>query len=710
MKKLTADDPETCSPDIVAENVEQLKVLFPELVTEGPNGVSVNVDVLRQLVGDKAVTDADEKYGLTWHGKRRARQLALTPSTGTLRPCPEESVDWDTTQNLMIEGDNLAVLKLLQKSYAGKVKLIYIDQPYNTGKDFVYLDDYHDNIKNYLELTGQVEGGRKIISNTESSGRFHTNWLNMMYPRLKLARNLLRDDGVIFISIDDCEAANLRAVCNEVFGEENFVAQFVWNTEGHTDNQFDVKVNHEYVLLYARNAGAANLGHVVDPNTREESNLWKGFAENSITKNGPANPPSEIELPIGFPCLGDKLDLPHNKPPQDFFDELNSHGYIIREMTDRFDVTYPIRLDRMLVEKGRLIKSCKVLSGWANANKLRAFIANKCDPIEDNGDRISFYLSEKGVVYYRRDREKARNILSVLRNLGTTEKMRSELESMGIPFQYPKPKELLRYLIQIGCEKEGTILDFFAGSGSTAHAAWLQETDDTVSRRFILVQLPEPLDPENEKQRPAIQFCKQLNLPCNIAELTKERLRRTGKQIREELGRRSQESGVRSEELEGKKGKANSPDLGFRVFKLDSSNIRAWEPDRDNLDQTLLDAVEHLKTNRTEADILYELLLKLGLDLCVPIEKRDVRSEELEGSSHTVHAIGAGVLMACLSERIPQADVERLGLAIVEWHTTLAPAGDTTCVFRDSAFADDVAKTNMAAILEQHGIAKVGSI
>src|SRR5690606_5122352 len=228
MEKITATSPEAQSADLVAGNIEQLKALFPELITEGPNGTAVNVDVLKALVGDQTITDADEKYGLNWHGKRRARQLALTPSTGTLRPCPDESVDWDTTRNLMIECDNLEVLKLLQKSYAGKVKLIYIDPPYNTGKDFVYPDNFQDNIKNYLELTGQIEGGQKISSNTEASGRFHTDWLNMMYPRLKLARNLLRVDGVVFITIDDHEVANLRALCDEVFGEENCLAILVW--------------------------------------------------------------------------------------------------------------------------------------------------------------------------------------------------------------------------------------------------------------------------------------------------------------------------------------------------------------------------------------------------------------------------------------------------------------------------------------------------
>ena len=251
MKPLTPADPETKSADILAENIARLKELFPEAFTEG----KVDFEVLKQLLGG-AVDEREEKYGLNWHGKRRARQLALTPSTGTLRPCPEDSVDWDTTQNLMIEGDNLEVLKLLQKSYAGKVKLIYIDPPYNTGKDFVYPDDFQDNIKNYLELTGQVDGdGRKISSNTEASGRFHTDWLNMMYPRLKLARNLLSEDGVILISIADHEVHNLRAVTNEVFGEENFVATVIWQKVYSPKNSArHFSEDHDYLIVYARSA------------------------------------------------------------------------------------------------------------------------------------------------------------------------------------------------------------------------------------------------------------------------------------------------------------------------------------------------------------------------------------------------------------------------------------------------------------------------
>jgi adenine-specific DNA-methyltransferase len=249
MKPLTVEDPETHSPDLMAENIEQLRALFPEAFTEG----KIDFEVLRQLLGS-AVEEREEKYGLNWHGKRRARQLALTPSTGTLRPCPEESVDWDTTQNLMIEGDNLEVLKLLQKSYAGKVKLIYIDPPYNTGGDFVYPDDFQDNIKNYLMRTGQMESdGRKNESNTEASGRFHTDWLNMMYPRLRIARNLLRDDGVILISIDEHEITDLRHLLLELFGEENAIGTIVW--KGAMDNNpARIAIEHEYLLCFGRSS------------------------------------------------------------------------------------------------------------------------------------------------------------------------------------------------------------------------------------------------------------------------------------------------------------------------------------------------------------------------------------------------------------------------------------------------------------------------
>jgi len=293
MEKLTSEDPVTRSADVLGKNIVCLKALFPEAFTEE----KVDFEVLRQLLGG-AVDEREEKYGLNWHGKRRARQLALTPSTGTLRPCPKDSVDWDTTRNLMIEGDNLEVLKLLQKSYAAKVKLIYIDPPYNTGNDFIYPDNFQDNIKNYLELTGQLDGnGHKVASNTEASGRFHTDWLNMMYPRLKLARNLLREDGALLVSINDVELPHLIEICREIFGEENHLATFVWHNEGNIDNQSRIKVNHEYVVMITKNQEKFGSPPVIDPNIPQTSKLFRDYIENTIVKNGPANPVSDIELP-----------------------------------------------------------------------------------------------------------------------------------------------------------------------------------------------------------------------------------------------------------------------------------------------------------------------------------------------------------------------------------------------------------------------------
>ena len=634
MKKLTANDPETQSPDLIQENIERLKALFPELITEGPDGAAVNVDVLKQLVGDKTVTDADEKYGLNWHGKRRARQLALTPSTGTLRPCPEDSVDWDTTQNLMIEGDNLEVLKLLQKSYAGKVKLIYIDPPYNTGNDFVYPDDYQDSIKNYLELTGQVEGGKKISSNTEASGRFHTDWLNMMYPRLKLARTLLREDGLLLVSIDESEFANLQAICSEVFGDENRICDFVWKSKsGGANDSRHVAIDHEYILVFARNAKLVSFKLDTDAEVTTNYNYRDERGEYSL----------------------DRLDK-------------QSLGYI--ESLD-FPIVGPDGVTYRVEHKNPEQKVAR----WRWS---RETVAARYDEL----------VFKDGYVYtknYRKDGAIPRSLL-IDDRFGRTRTGKTELAHlMGLQlFDNPKPTKLLSFLLSITSDKDSVVLDFFAGSGTTGHAVMAQNAADGGNRRYILAQLPERLDSDNKDQKVAADFCDKLNKPRNIAELTKERLRRAAKKIKDE-------------------NPTYTGDLGFRVFKLDSSNIRAWEPDRDNLDQTLLESIEHIKADRTESDVLYELLLKLGLDLCVPIETRTIAGKE-------VHAVGGGVLMACLAEKITRDAVEALAQGIVAWHKELAPAGDTTCVFRDSAFADDVAKTNLAAILDQHGIANVRSL
>jgi adenine-specific DNA-methyltransferase len=700
LELIAPTDPLSHSADLTTENVERLRELFPQAVTEDRGGKRIDFDVLRELLGGELAT-GEEKYGLNWHGKRAARRLALTPSTGTLRPAPEDSVDWDTTQNLMIEGDNLEVLKLLQKSYAGKVKMIYIDPPYNTKRDFVYKDNYRDPIGEYLRQTRQMNTlGETLSSEAEIGGRWHTRWLNFMYPRLLLARNLLVEDGFIFVSINDLEIENLRSMLDDVFGEENFVAQFVWNSEGHTDNQFDVKVNHEYVVLYARSAALASLGYVVDPNVPASSNLWQGFAENSITKNGPANPPSEVELPIGFPCQSVSLLLPISGITSDFFEVVGERGFISRDDTERFGVTYPVRLDRMIVSDGVLSSPCRIFSGWANVNKLKAYIANECRPLEEDGDLLSFHLSANGVVYYRREREKARNILSVLRNLGTTERMRAELEELGIPFSYPKPKELLRYILKIGNLSNGIVLDFFAGSGTTAEAVTLNNMEAAASGRYILVQLDQPLSLSGSAQEQhAAGFLKSIGKSSNVAELTKERLRRSTV-----------------------KAKAAYPmfhgDVGFRVFKLDTTSIRPWDPTLPVTEQRLLGEVDNILPGRTEQDLLYERLLKRGLELTVPIVERAIAGKR-------VYAVTTGDLIACLAPHIESADVETLAEGIVTWHKELAPppAVDPNAplekpakfdppliVFRDTAFADDVAKSNLTEILKQHNLTDVRSL
>lgn len=658
------------SADIIAENIDQFKILFPEAFTEG----KIDFDTLKQLLGG-VIEEREEKYGLNWHGKRRARQLALSPSTGTLRPCPEESVDWDATQNLMIEGDNLEVLKLLQKSYAGKVKLIYIDPPYNTGKDFVYPDNFQDNIKNYLELTGQVEGGIKISSNTEASGRFHTDWLNMMYPRLKLARSLLRQDGVVFISIDDRELNHLRTLANEIFGEENFVATIsvVNNMKGRNDKK-NVAACHEYVVIYS----APNFVSNGLPLTEEQRAAFKytddkGFkyALRDLRKRG--GPDRREDRPkMFFPIYWNETS-----------------GKVSLERSSEADIEiFPMRGDGT---EGRWRWGCdKVKShlDWmhpkksARSGRLDVDHRVYLDPsiaVDDEPDEIDDDDEEN---IERTSKPKS---VWIGGEFSTDSGKRALKELLpGESFDFPKSIEFLRTCILLGTAGTDIVLDLFAGSGSTGQAVMQQNALDGQSRRFICVQLPEPLDPADKGQKASANICDALGLKRNIAELTKERIRRSAAKVKTE-------------------NPLFAGDLGFRVFKLDSSNIRAWEPNREDLEQTLLDHAEHLVTGRSEQDILYELLLKLGLDLTVPIEQKAIAGK-------TVHSIGAGALLVCLSETIDRDSIEPLALGIVGWHKELKPAVDTRVVFRDSAFSDDVAKTNITAILQQHGLDDVRSL
>ena len=669
MKPLTAADPETKSADVIASNIDQLRSLFPEAFTEG----QLNFDVLKEILGS-TVDEREEKFSLNWFGKRKARRLALTPSTGTLRPAPEESMEWGTTQNIMIEGDNLEVLKLLQKSYAAKVKLIYIDPPYNTGGDFVYPDDFTDSIANYLMLTEQVDSdGRKISSHTEASGRFHTEWLNMIYPRLRLARHLLKEDGFFVVSIDDVELPHLRVVMNEIFGEENFVAVLVFDRNRKNDAKL-FSVGHEYMVVYARNKALLTERKVKLRAKKDGVEDVRAEFERLRKKNRD----DWNEIAKGLREFYATFEEDDPRLPLARYTKVDQRGPFRTDGNPswpggggpRYDVPHPVTG-----------KPCKVPGRgwvWPTYERMKEEI--------DKGN-IIFGPDETTIpgvrmTLFEGDEQVMRSVLFSYAQKSSQDF--SAIFNGQMVFDNPKSYVDLERLIDYLSEPGDIVLDFFAGSGTTGHGVLLTNRGRPKARRYILAQLPEPLDPDNKDQLAAIALCDSLKRPRNLAEVTKERLRRAGKLIQE----------------------ANplfKVDVGFRVFKLDSSNIQSWQPDRSDLPRTLAESVDHLKANRTESDILFELLLKLGLDLTVPIE-------QLKIAGKVVQSVGAGSLFVCLATKINAADVEPLALGIISWHKQLAPSGETNVVFRDSAFKDDVSKANLTAILEQNGLDNVRSL
>ncbi len=632
MDKFVAGDPETRSADLVADNLERLQALFPEAFAEG----KVDLAVLRQLLGD-AVDDGDEKYGLNWHGKRRARQHALTPSTGTLRPCPEDSVDWDTTQNLMIEGDNLEVLKLLQKSYSRRIKVIYIDPPYNTGTNLIYSNDYSDGIRNYLEFTGQMNGGNRLTTNPKIGGRFHANWLSMIYPRLKLARNLLSRDGVLICTIDDNEVNQLGMILKEIFEEGNYehvCVPIVHNPRGIQGKNFSYV--HEYALFVYPQGEKYISNKVIDDADISWSQFrnWGTESERKDAKNCfyPVLVRNGIIIGFGDVCNDDF------HPQQ-------------TEYRDEVSFVYPI--DRGGIERK-----------WRYARQSVEEISSHLRPKKTKrGYEIEIgknFALHKTVWNDRRyDANEYGTVLV------------GDLVPNS-PFTFPKSLWAVYDTIvaTIGDMSDAIILDFFAGSGTTGHAVFQINMDFNRSCRFVMIQLDEPI-----KGNPKFS---------TIADITKIRLKAAASRM-------------------GRQNPGYCGDLGFRVFKLDTSNIRAWDPNPDDLEGALLAGLDHIEPGRTEQDILYELLLKLGLDLCVPIETKTI-------AGMSVNSVGAGTLFACLDEAIARDDVEALAAGIADWKDALAPAGECTVVFRDSAFADDVAKTNLAETLKQRGIGNVRSL
>lgn len=663
MKKLTADSPEAKSLDLVGENIAKLKALFPELLTEGKDGAAVNVDVLKQLVGDATVTDTDEKYGLTWNGKRKARLEALKPSTGTLRPAKDDSVEWDSTQNLVIEGDNLEVLKLLQKSYANQVKLIYIDPPYNTGSDFVYPDDYQDNLRNYQERMGTLG----VEQNAESSGRFHTDWLNMMLPRLKLAKDLLSADGVLVIHIDENEYANLEKLLAEVLGDTNNLGTVVWDKRNPKGEVVGIAQQHELLSVYGKDKAA--LGEA-DFLFRKKANAQAMLDKVSslIRSNGSVGETVRGHFSEWLNSQRGKLsggELAYN--------QIDDAGDIFQLVSMAAPDKPETRSHRPLIHPLTQLPCPVPTKGWRYPDK----------SMDD--------LLARGLVIFGADESVQPRRKYLLRE-NLFERIPSLLyfggsgDALGVPFENPKPTKVAQSVIEPFRQDAAIILDFFAGSGTSGHAVMAQNAADGGNRRYILVQLPEPLNPEKKEQKVAAEFCDKLGKPRTIAELTKERLRRAAKKV-----------------------KAENPlfhgDLGFRVFKLDTSNLKAWDPNTNTVREDLLSVAEHVKPDRSNDDLLYELLLKRGLDLAVPMEQKTIAGQ-------VVHAIGGGVMLVCLADAIDTKAAEPLALGIAEWHKQLAPANDkeTVVVFKDSAFDSNVAKSNLTEILKQRGLEKVNSI
>ncbi len=633
------------SMDIEQMQREKLRGVFPDCFSDG----KLDIDKLLSLCGEYIDNDF-EKYRFEWPGKAECLKLAQKRSTGTLRPCPEESKDWDTTQNLYIEGDNLEVLKLLQTAYFRRVKMIYIDPPYNTGNDFVYADNFADPLARYKEVTLQT-----TKSNPEKMGRFHTNWLNMMYPRLRLAANLLRDDGVCFISIDDNEVDNLKKLCNEVFGEENFVAQLIWERAFSPKNDAKfISTSHDYVLMYAKVLNSFTIGKL--ERTEEVNSRYKN------PDNDPRGPWSSGDLTA----------------------KTYSAAYDYGVMTPSGKQVFPT--------SGR---------SWNTSEEnMQKLIAEHRIWFGENGDntpRFKRFLSEVsgGMV--------ATSIM-FYKDAGHSQEGRQELKKLfdnkGY-FDGPKPVRFLYRLLKIGNVTDNDIvLDFFSGSATTAHAVMRLNAEDGGNRQFICVQLPELCDEKSEAYKAGFK---------NICEIGKERIRRAAANLNEELE-------VRNEQLKLDETTPNSNlDFGFKVFKLDSSNLKAWDstpiPD-DNLFtlyERMNDMIQNVKSERSDMDMVYEIMLKMGIPLTYPV--KPVRlSEELRNESsdekttpnsslqtpHSKTAYSVGeecLLLVCLAPQITPEDVEKMA--------ELLPV---KIVLSKNSFANDSTMSNAFYILRDRDI------
>ena len=612
--------PKMRSPDLAEANVEKIAALFPNCVTEsrddkGQLRRAVDFDLLRQELAGTVVEGPVERYTLNWPGKREAIVAANAPVFKTLRPCEAESVDFEKTRNLYIEGDNLEVLKLLQETYLGQVKMIYIDPPYNTGNDFIYDDDFTMDKGRYelgIEYRDEV-GNIQFRQNNEANPRFHSDWLSMMYPRLKLARDLLKDDGVIFISIDDNEVHNLRKLCDEVFGATNFVCGIVWQKIHSTKNDAKyLSVNHEHLLVYTKNI--ENYSVALLPRTEKMNARY-------------ANPDNDTR---GVWQSGDLVASGERK---------NGHYAVISPTTGKsFDV-----------EEGK---------HWVYSEE------NMRDLIADN--RIWFGVD--GNAFPRKKRfltevqqGRTANTLWLSEEVGHNQSAAREVKSLfggAKLFDFPKPVAYLRQMLILSETANDVVLDFFSGSATTAHAVMQLNAEDGGNRRFIMVQLPEACDEKSEAFKAGYK---------NICEIGKERIRRAGKKIKEENATT-----------------APNLDIGFRVFKADSSNMKDVYYTPDEVEQATLELAEDpIKEDRTAEDLLFQIFLDFGLDLALPVAR-----EQIDGK--TVFVVDGRVLLACFDSNIPESLV-----------TAMARRQPLKAVFLDRSFANDSGKINVVQIFKQ---------
>lgn len=632
------------SMDLENANMEKLKSVFPECFAEG----KLDIDKLLSLCGEYIDNDF-EKYKFEWKGKSECLRLAQKRSTGTLRPCREESVNFDNTENVYIEGDNLEVLKLLQTAYYNKIKMIYIDPPYNTGNDFVYEDDFADPMARYKEVTQQT-----TKSNPETMGRYHTNWLNMMYPRLRLAANLLRDDGVIFISIDDNEVDNLKKLCNEVFGEENFVGNIIIksNPRGSMSTA-EVASLHEYLVIYAKNRETANIiGHELSNDMTSE---YKYTDENGAYRL------LGLRMRGGFWRRTERPNLyfPIFINPQ--------NGEVSLEKSDTYcENAIPVQPSTMEEGTWRWSKD-KIRK---NTNLLLGKTVNR------NGEVVWDIYQKDYLDRSEGRRTKAKSIWeeNEINYQNGTSEIKNLLGNSAI-FNYSKPVFLLTQAIKMIAMDEGDIiLDFFSGSATTAHAVMQLNAEDGGNRKFIMVQLPELCDEKSEAYKAGYK---------NICEIGKERIRRAGKKILEEKGDQIALGDEEKKPL----------DIGFKVFKLDTSNLKLWDntpiTGDDQIEmftERMNSMIDSIKDDRTDMDVVYEVMLKMGVPLDVPVQYIEVNEK-------IVYIVGEFLLMIALFDNITADDIESIA--------AYAPA---KIICAENGFKDDSALSNAHYILRDRSI------